>query len=151
MIPNLSWQTPTLSLRVPRTEHPHRTRNEKIFEFLILKDAFLSRITVVFKPFISFSLLFHLFSPHPQFYFFSQAAIFIPSPTTIVYPWNSMIAGKWWVRQLQNDFTFTIFDFVNYSTQQCPKPKLQILRCAQMGRICNKECHWNICSGAHEI
>ena len=29
MIPTLSWQTPTLSLRVSCTEHPHRTRNER--------------------------------------------------------------------------------------------------------------------------
>ena len=39
-----------------------------------------------------------------------------------------------------NDFTFTIFDFVNYLTEQCAKPKLKILRCAhaqkQIGRIC---------------
>ena len=26
----LSWQTPTLSLRVPFREHPHRTRNERV-------------------------------------------------------------------------------------------------------------------------
>ena len=30
MIPTLSWQTPTLSLRVPCTEHPHRTRTERV-------------------------------------------------------------------------------------------------------------------------
>ena len=30
MNPTLSWQTPTLSLRVPCTEHPYRTRNERV-------------------------------------------------------------------------------------------------------------------------
>ena len=30
IIPTLSWHTPTLSLRVPCTKHPHRTRNERV-------------------------------------------------------------------------------------------------------------------------
>ena len=30
MIPTRLWQTPTLSLPVPCTKHPHRTRNERV-------------------------------------------------------------------------------------------------------------------------
>ena len=29
----------------------------------------------------------------------------------------------WWVRLLENDFTFTIFDFVHYSSARCSKTK----------------------------
>ena len=29
----------------------------------------------------------------------------------------------WWLRLLENDFTFTIFDFVHYSSERCSKTK----------------------------
>ena len=56
--------------------------------------------------------------------------------------WKFCDSGQMMGEVIMNWFYFTIFDFVNYSTEQCSKSKLQILRCAhaqkQMGRICYK-------------
>ena len=45
----------------------------------------------------------------------------------------------WWVRLLENDFTFNIFDFVHYSSERCSKTKTKFF---YMERSQLKECRW---------
>ena len=53
---------------------------------------------------------------------------------------NSVSRGIWWVRLLWNDFAFTIFDFVHYSSERCSKPKLRLLRCVAQKTVGRMKC-----------